>query len=507
MISNESKGTILIIDNTPMTYQIVSGILSRFPYDIHSIMNGKEAFDFALNQPPQIILLDNMLSDLDSFDLCKQFKNNPNTKSIPIIFIITQMDSNIIKKCFQTGAADYISKPFNRYELLTRVQTQLELYNLRQRVVTLTNQLSKARKISLHPKKRTLDGMHILLVEDDAINRKIVSSIVQKNMGHASLATNGIEGVELIKQAMIKMQNSKTTDLLYDMIIMDIEMPEMNGLEATKRIREIERSYQLNQSIPIIAMTSHQLPEEINQCLNAGMNDHVKKPIEPNVLISTLMKYIPQKCSNQSISNLEDNDSSILVNFKEGLSKVSMNEDLYYNIINEFVESFREAPHIMNKMITDNAMASLKQYVHNLSGVSGNIGAYYLYEIAKKLEYSINSVDKDVFNDLFDQFKTVFNQSMSLIQEYSEANISEHNVKINIESETKTNNQLIVELFQLLKNNDLNADQSVEKLLKYYHGTSTAQDILKIQHYISIFDYKGATSFLTQLAQNLNIEL
>ncbi|MEW5909150.1 MAG: response regulator, partial [Thermodesulfobacteriota bacterium] len=118
----------------------------------------------------------------------------------------------------------------------------------------------------------------ILIVEDNVVNQKVVQRILEKHGYRADIASNGKEAVELLNH------------LPYDIVFMDVQMPEMDGFEATKSIRSLSSNL-LNRDVPIIAMTAHAFKEDRDQCLNAGMNDYIAKPINPKSLTAMISKW------------------------------------------------------------------------------------------------------------------------------------------------------------------------------------------------------------------------
>lgn len=136
---------ILVVDDNPKNLQILSSILYKEGYTVLFASNGKQALDMAQNQSPDLILLDINLPDLDGFEVCKQLKQNPLTKDIPIMFITGRIETEDIVLGFKVGAVDYITKPFNIVELLSRVNTHLNLKRSRDEVVRYSKELEKTQ--------------------------------------------------------------------------------------------------------------------------------------------------------------------------------------------------------------------------------------------------------------------------------------------------------------------------------------------------------------------------
>ena len=225
----------------------------------------------------------------------------------------------------------------------------------------------------------TLKGSNILLVEDNLINQEIIIGLLEKSGIHIDIANNGYEAI-----------NSYAKNN-YELILMDIQMPVMDGIEATKHIRET------NKDIPIIALTANAMKEDREKTQEAGMNEHLNKPIDVKKLYETLLKYIKSK-SNRLKS--EDNKSNVIVipefkniDTKIGLGHMGENKKLYLKILNDFYNTYNSLN--LNSLNED----EFKRTIHTLKGLSSNIGAIKLHNITKDLEKSNDKNLIDLFND------------------------------------------------------------------------------------------------------------
>ena len=210
-----------------------------------------------------------------------------------------------------------------------------------------------------------LNNNHILLVEDNDMNREIAHELLNEFGLKIDDAVNGKEALELFK----------TNQKKYDMIFMDIQMPVMDGYEATKYIREIDSS------IPIIALTANAMSEDIEKSKNTGMNDHLTKPINIDDLKHMLLKYIGIK----NINILQEKNDSLKVegvNTKQGLYHLNGNMKLYKKTVYTFVESYENS----SKNLTQLSAEERASFLHTQKGLSGTIGAFSLYKMINTLE-------------------------------------------------------------------------------------------------------------------------
>ncbi len=240
--------------------------------------------------------------------------------------------------------------------------------------------LPKGNKIKIDKNKEldlnqinTLKGSNILLVEDNITNQKIILGLLEHNGINIDIANNGQESID-----MFKLNQDK-----YELILMDLQMPIMSGIEATKIIRNMKKG----KNIPIIALTANAMTEDVEKTKLAGMQEHLNKPIEVDKLFLTLLKYIDKKINSEKLSII--NKNIIIPSFKNidakiGLSHMNNNNKLYLDVLNNFYENYKDL-----KLYELNSK-EFKREIHTIKGLSANIGAMELNKITKELELTEN---------------------------------------------------------------------------------------------------------------------
>ncbi|MCK4464557.1 MAG: response regulator, partial [Bacteroidales bacterium] len=146
MEQNNQNSMVLIVDDTPKNIQVIGSILMEQKYRISVAKNGREALKVVKDVKPDIILLDIMMPELDGFETCKQLKESPETRDIPVIFLTAKIETEDIVKAFELGAVDYVIKPFNAKELLVRVNTHLDLKYAHEKIKKSEQELQKVNK-------------------------------------------------------------------------------------------------------------------------------------------------------------------------------------------------------------------------------------------------------------------------------------------------------------------------------------------------------------------------
>ncbi len=257
------------------------------------------------------------------------------------------------------------------------------------------NKLNNPKKTEdLNETIKTIKNSNILLVEDNKTNQEIMLGLLEDIDINIDIANNGREAVDMYNQ------NNKK----YELILMDIQMPIMDGYEATKIIRIIDKE------IPIIALTANAMKEDIQNTKEAGMNEHLNKPIEVENIYKTLIKYLSSANSYES-RNITTAYSTDLPNFKRldtatGLKYSANNHNLYLKIINSFVYNHKNID--FNELSDDD----FKRCVHSMKGLSMNIGAISLNKLAVELD---REYDPSVLKEFQEELKLVIEDIESVL--------------------------------------------------------------------------------------------
>jgi len=237
--------------------------------------------------------------------------------------------------------------------------------------------------------KTITDGSRILVVEDNNINQEVVKELLAPYGFIIDIQNNGIKAIEAVK-------NNK-----YDAVLMDMQMPEMDGFEATRIILQNQN----NKNLPIIAMSAHSQEDEINKCIKAGMRDYLKKPINEYDLINILAKWIKNK--NIKLKNIEKNQKNIVleekynnlsnINIKKTLRMLGGNKNLLQKMMNQFINDFNNVDQNIRDYINNNEVEKAFRMAHTLKGIANQLGAESVFTISEKIEKNLkNNIVKNI---------------------------------------------------------------------------------------------------------------
>ncbi|MBF0339575.1 MAG: response regulator [Magnetococcales bacterium] len=346
---------------------------------------------------------------------------------------------------------------------------------------------------SLH----AIAGARVLVVEDNAINRQIAREILMGIGLVVEEADNGLESLLRLAEGP------------FDLVLMDIQMPEMDGYSATRQIR----SDPAHASLPIIAMTAHAMVEERARCLAAGMNDHVAKPVNRQQLFAALLRWIPprqgQPATTSAISPPQPPPSAPEwhipgIDMEAALDRMNNNRKLLRSLLEEFRRDYADAGQQIHQSLAGQERENAIRQVHTIKGMAGNLSARGLFGAAQRLEAGLRVGEQNGLPVLLKAFERELQQPLTaLAQVGPDVPVSIPPTEPALEREQLT--PLLQEMSGLLETQDFNAlarMATLQPLLEHPRTRETCQEMTAC---LERFDFTGARRALTTLAENLDI--
>ncbi|MBF0226892.1 MAG: response regulator [Desulfobacterales bacterium] len=393
---------VLVVDDNITSLEILSRALESFSFEVTQVTSGEEAIQELKTStiPYQLMLIDWKMPGLDGLETSQIIKKNKNITHIPAILMVTAYGGDEIKKKSEDiGIRSFLSKPINQSLLYNSI---MEVFGKEIGIPRVLKDKTDENIEDL----RQIRGAFILLVEDNHLNQQVALELLQEEGFRVKIANDGFEAIDILYQ---------TQDVKFDVILMDLQMPKMDGYGATRRIRSDIKFIDL----PIIAMTAHATVGEKEKCLEAGMNDHIPKPINPQVLYSKLVQWVkPNKISfNQSDSKKTEVNEDLLfpemlegIDIDMGLKNIRDNRKLYKNILSEFYKSHRDDINKIKNALDRQDLVTAERHAHTLKGISGTIGAKLVQKNAEEVEYAIKNKNIEYLNPLMNQLEESLNQ-------------------------------------------------------------------------------------------------
>jgi two-component system sensor histidine kinase/response regulator len=306
------------------------------------------------SEPYDVVFMDWRMPGMDGLQASRHIKSDETLRHPPAIVLVTAFGREEVREEAERLQLDgFLLKPVTRSMI----------------VDTLVNVFAsggdEAQDAATGEQTSKLAGARILLTEDNEINQQIAVELLEGAGAVVTVANNGREAVEKL---------SASGAPAFDIVLMDLQMPEMDGFQATAKLRSDPRLA----TLPIVAMTAHATVEERQRCLAAGMNDHVAKPIDPAALFATVSRFYEPRAADGA--GLDTSD---------GLSRVGGNRPLYWKLLRQFVEQQGSALDQVNDALSKGDRALAERLAHSLKGVAGNIGAKAVHAAADALERRI----------------------------------------------------------------------------------------------------------------------
>jgi CheY-like chemotaxis protein len=262
----------LIVDDNFTNRKVLTGMLTRWGMKPTAVESGGAALQAlevakSTGRPFPLILLDGQMPEMDGFTLAERIKKDPGLVGATIMMLTSAGHLGDAARCRELGISAYLVKPIRQAELLQGICNVLNL-------ATQT----KAPLVTRHMLREARSRGRVLLVEDNLVNQTLAVRLLEKRGYIVSVAGDG-------RQALATLKKKE-----FDVVLMDVQMPDMDGFEATAAIRESERS--TGRHIPIVAMTAHALKGDEDRCLSAGMDAYLSKPIRTIELFATIEKVL-----------------------------------------------------------------------------------------------------------------------------------------------------------------------------------------------------------------------
>lgn len=395
----------LVVDDNPVALEILSRLLTTWGMQVETATSGDEALEIlnrsaAAQQPVRLMLLDWRMPGMDGLEVIRELRDKPGD-ALPTIIMVTEADREDLMR---TAGEDLHVK------VLMKPVTPSRLYD------ALADSVIARLSGGVAPEKPAaadtvmqkivwLQGKHVLLVEDNPVNQQVAREFLQKAGVTCDLAANGIEAVE------------RAAANTYDAILMDLQMPEMDGFEATRIIRETEKG----RSIPIIAMTAAVLPNDRRATHDAGMNAHVAKPVSMEelfraLIVCTVPASAPAVEAEEPVEEVKEDGMSERVAAEEAgmlnalsvagiavaevLVRFGNDTKLLFSTLRVFCESFADFGRKFSDALARSDYDELARLAHMLKGSAGNVGATEIYRQAAYLEKEVQKATMEEFEAL-----------------------------------------------------------------------------------------------------------
>jgi two-component system sensor histidine kinase/response regulator len=482
-----SSKSVLVIDDNESARVIIEDMLIAMSLKVVAAESAEKGLQAIIDgdkqgTPFDMIFVDwHMPPGMNGIEFVRALKKLIINKKPPCVLVTGYAKDDVINEATIEGIEHVIAKPINASLLF---ETILSIFNLEAPEDSAQKTYNNHTKIDLNRFK----GTRILLAEDNLLNQQIATEILEDEGFVVEIANNGEEAVNMTNKSQ------------YDIVLMDMQMPIMDGLEATKTIRQ---KFSKN-DLPILAMTANASDADRDKCLEAGMNAHITKPIDPNLLFAGLAKWIKEKNSKLI------NDEKTLISAKEeikvpeingldsrlGLQVAAGKVSLYIKMLKTFSHDQINAVSDIKRALDIKDYLTAQRVAHTLKGTCGSIGAIEIQKIAGEVEGQC--LDKIQVDEIIKNLDLIQPKLISIIDSIKKTLPEDKKLTSTTIFDDSQIKLLINKLSELLANNDTEANDLLEKSPEVFIQYFGKDMFSKIFDASRNFDFESALNLVNE---------
>ncbi|RVU33543.1 response regulator [Rheinheimera riviphila] len=470
----------LVVDDITLARTVLLSLLGEMGISADQTDNGYQAIEMvrqakAAAQPYDFVLMDWRMPGIDGIETSRRIQQLDDA---PHILMVSAYDREQARASLQdVKISQFIEKPVNQSILLDALYTMLEQDMPRRQSTDINDIPDLAR-------------YRILLVEDHAINRQVALGLLKDSQVQVDIAENGLLAIHRLQQQR------------YDLVLMDIQMPEMDGLTACQHIRQ----QLLLTDLPVIAMTAHAMASDIAKSKAAGMNDHLTKPIDPQQLYSTLLQYLPAEPQTRRPAPMVVTGPTLAeqqqwqqlsecsaIDAERALKNLGGKLSLYLKLIDDFQLEHQQQSSKLQSMFRHQQWQPLYLDIHSLKSTSAYVGAFEFSQLCQQFETTLSqqTASAEALQLLCDQLQLLM-QQLSKVSPTAPQQIQFQHLT-----------EALTTLLPLLQESDFAAEDLLPALLEVANNHRHALVVEQIAADIRQVEYEKAAGQTVQLLQQL----
>ena len=488
---------VLVVDDNANAREIFMIMLASLKFDASVVSGGIEAIG-ALEQaqlesrPYDLMLMDWRMPGMDGVETVRRIRSDKRfSKTLTCMMVTAYNRDELLQQVTDVPIDGILLKPVNPSTLFDSIMTAFskKMLHIPHKQQRLSGYLEAAKSVR---------GAYLLLVEDNNINQELAVEILNNAGIRVDVANNGAEALEKIGQED------------YDGVLMDCQMPVMDGFEATRKIRADRRF----DALPVIAMTANVMVGDREKCTESGMNDHIAKPIDVNLLFSTLARWVKPRNPNSETpaehASPAKTDMPCLagVDMDAALKRVGDNPALYWKLLTRFGAGQSDAvERILNAWQTGDQETAVR-LAHTLKGLAGNIGADALYQAADKLESALKHRESAQIEPLSVAANLLLRVLIAQIDHVMPSDAVEtlsSGAAPDKHPDMKILTPMLRELSLLLAGDDSRAAKQIDPIAAQLKGSAVEQDFRRLGKLTAQYDFDAALESLRGIAAGLGI--
>ncbi|MEH6635957.1 MAG: response regulator [Halioglobus sp.] len=485
---------VLLVDDNATAREILGKMLTSFGFQVDYAPSGRQALTMleaaAADNYYPLVLMDWRMDGMDGVEAARQIKSHTALSHIPKVIMVTAYGrEDAIDAAKQVEIDGLLTKPVTSSSLLDAIMLAMGRGGAQFEVRDVSRRSEVAREA-----KATLRGAHVLLVEDNEVNQELALELLITNGISVEVACNGQEALDLLAERE------------FDGVLMDCQMPVMDGFTATGKIRQNSKW----QELPVLAMTANAMAGDRELCLNAGMNDHITKPINVDEMFATMARWItpghPAMASHSVSSGAVAPSRAILdiagIDTKAGLATAQGNQTLYRRLLLKFRDSQLDfAADFAAASQAEDATAAIR-CAHTLKGVAANVGAKDVREVAGLLEAAcLAGQSQDEIAALLQQTCNALAIVLPALAELDDKEAASEGDQPSREIDPQQFKSLLGRLLELLEDCDADAAEVVEELRPMMVHSPLCHEFRRLDKLVEDYEFEDALEVVQRWAQ------
>nr|WP_319495250.1 response regulator [uncultured Desulfobacter sp.] len=495
-LADKQKKKVLVVDDNANARTVLEKMLKAMSFEVSqadSAEAGLAELQMARKQgsPFDLVFMDWLMPGMDGLQASEKIKTTLEEKVPSVIMVSAYAREELLQKVDQLGLDGCLTKPVSPSSLSDSIMTALG---------------NKRPSLSFGPPKEQLpdvtniQGAKLLVAEDNVVNQQVAIGILESNGFVVDIADNGVLALEAVQKKA------------YDAVLMDINMPEMDGYTAGRKIRQLPGF----KTLPIIAMTANAMTGDRENALAAGMNDHVAKPIDVKELLNVLKKWISpvtkesgrakEEIPNKIMGNgaLPENLIPVPgIDIQAGLDRLAGDTRLYRTLLKKFAENQADTPNKIRQALIAKDIDTAHILAHTIKGVSGNVSATFVFESATALDEAINNKDIQTALAMLPDFSARLSEA---IQGIHSLETGEQDPQQQPDTDLENLNTQLTTLEKMIDENNPNAIRIVSQIRDQISEDVMERLVDQLTREIDAYDFDDAQKTLQKLYQEVGFD-
>jgi len=472
----------LVVDDNSTSREILTTYLESFTFDVTAAEDAEIAVQLLESGQvvPDLIVMDWLMPGMNGLEAAKKIKQDMKLAKEPHIIIVTAFGTSGLTDRPDAKFVDkLLAKPVSPSHLFDAVMDAFG-----QNVAKTGMKHLSGRQAEMEALK-PIQGASLLVVEDNEINQQVARELLEQALFRVDIANHGKEAIDLVSKHQ------------YDCVLMDVQMPVMDGFTATRELRKDERY----KKMPILAMTANATHEDRKRCEEAGMDDHIAKPIIPKVLFETLLKWVEHKERDVPDAPTDDDEDAVSLELPDlagvdttaGLARVGGNIRSYLKLLNKFAENQADTISEIRSAFDDSNNELSVRLAHTLKGVGGAIGATTLQEAAAKLETTLKEDPKNLPNKLVAAAEQELDRILGLLSDLTAPGTRDSAAAGTLPDDMPEKLQA---LLAKLEDYDTESEELLDELIASTKGTAVYDSLMSVRKRVGQYDFEAAAEEL-----------